>query len=289
MTTWATLLAAIIVGTWNGNWFPSHRAEHRDTPEKEALTIQAAGNMLAAALRELDPLGTNDVVLSFNEMRNKDVAQRLTAAIGRTNLVVASVSEYRRRDRFDMQQDVIATTLPIVWASWSKWHRAKAETPPRGYAQAELLFAPSITGRVYSVHLKSNYGQRTAADIALNRAKRTRAVNDLIQFTKSYKAPVLILGDMNADKWKKEFVAEELFSNLEKAGYCNELEALPEDGRATYVGRGKGRGSALDYIFTRHFTRQGLPRIFSAQGYSDHDSLFVVLDVDKKSILGSSR
>lgn len=289
MTIWTTLLAAIIVGTWNGNWFPSHRAEHRDTPEQEERTIRESGSMLAQALRTLDPQGTNDVILSFNEMRNKEVAVQLTAAIGRTNLAVVCATAYRRRDRFDMQQDVIATTLPLVRASWSKWHRAKAETPPRGYAFAEVLLSPSVTGCVYSVHLKSNYGQRTAADIALNRTKRTRAVDELIQFTKSYKGPVLILGDMNADKWKAEFAAEELFGNLEKAGYCNELEALPAGERATYIGRGKGKGSALDYIFSRYFVRRELPRIFPAQGCSDHNCVLAVLEPDKKSSFSSSR
>ena len=31
----AVMLAAVVVGTWNGNWFPTGRAEHRAHPDVE--------------------------------------------------------------------------------------------------------------------------------------------------------------------------------------------------------------------------------------------------------------
>lgn len=281
MSLWATLLAAVVVGTWNGNWFPSHRAEHRAAPEVEERTIAASGQMLAEAVRALDPLGTNDLILCFNEIRNREAAVRLTAAVGaaleRTNLSVAAISAYRRRDRFDMQQDVIATTLPVVQGSWSRWWRDKERTPPRGTVQADLLLSPAVTARVQVVHLKSNYGQRTAEQIALNRHKRTQAVKQLLSFMDPMKGPLLIAGDMNADRWKPEFAAEEIFGLLERANFHNTLEALPASERATYIGRGKGRDSALDYIFTRGWATKGGARVFSAQGCSDHKPVFVLL------------
>ena len=46
----AILLAAVTVATWNGEWFPSGRAEHRASPEKEERTIRRAGDMLRRAL-----------------------------------------------------------------------------------------------------------------------------------------------------------------------------------------------------------------------------------------------
>lgn len=289
MTVGTILFAAVIVGTWNGNWFPSHRAEHRAKPEVESRTIVESGRMLAAALQSLDPLGTNDVILCFNEMRNREVATRLMDAIGRTNLVLAAISAYRRRDRFDMQQDVIATTLPVVNGSWAKWLRAKEETPPRGYAQADLLFSPAITGRVYAVHLKSNYGQRTESDRALNRLKRIHAIGELISATKSYKGAVLIVGDMNADKWKAEFAAEEMFPLLDKARFTNALELLPENERATYIGRGKWGDSTLDYIFYRDLSPLSAAKVFSAQGCSDHNPVFITLETLNKIKGTSSR
>ena len=100
----ALLLAAVTVGTWNGEWFPSGRAEHRAAPEIEEGAIRAAGRMLRAGLAQADPAGTNDLVLCFNEFRRDtdgaSVAARLCQEVGRTNLHVAVVSGYRRRDRF---------------------------------------------------------------------------------------------------------------------------------------------------------------------------------------------
>ena len=104
-------LAAVTVGTWNGEWFPSGRAEHRAAPEIEAVTIQVAGQRLRRGLDAADPTGTNDVILCLNEIRGPRVAEELCRAVGRTNLAVAVVTGYRRRDRYDQQQDVVATTL----------------------------------------------------------------------------------------------------------------------------------------------------------------------------------
>lgn len=278
MTLFATLAAAVIVGTWNGNWFPSHRAEHRAAPEKEEATIHASGRMLQSALGRLDPSGTNDVILCLSEMRNRDVATRLLSAIGRTNLVLAGISAYRRRDRFDMQQDVIATTLPVVQSGWRRWARNKEKTPPRGHVFADLLLAPAVTAHVYAVHLKSNYGQRTPEQIALNRHKRTQAVEELVRLAGKKAGPVVIAGDMNADRWRPEFAAEKLFEILREARFHNALEGLPSSERATYVGRGKGRNSALDYIFTRGWAVSSAVRIFPAEGCSDHKPVFVVLE-----------
>ena len=67
----AAILAAVVVGTWNGRWFPSGRAEHRANPEVEAATVSAAGRMLKEALAEIDPEGTNDVILCLNAIRRR--------------------------------------------------------------------------------------------------------------------------------------------------------------------------------------------------------------------------
>ena len=74
---------SIVVGTWNGNWFPSGRAEHRAHPDVEAATISASANMLAGGLKAVDPLGTNDVILCLNEIRGLKAASNLVAQIGR--------------------------------------------------------------------------------------------------------------------------------------------------------------------------------------------------------------
>lgn len=270
---------SIVVGTWNGNWFPSGRAEHRAHPDVEAATITAAAKMLAGGLKAVDPAGTNDVILCLNEIRGPKAASNLVAQIGRKDLRVAMVSGYRRRDRFDQQQDVIATTLPVAETHWSKWKVAGKETPPRGYAFAAVVIDPSTTANVYAVHLKSNY-RATGNEVALNRAKRTHAIAQLVEQEKRKRGrpfrPVVVAGDMNADRWGKDFKEEELFGLLEKADFANPLADLPANARGTHPSRTWG-DSALDYVFCRGLKSVDLPRIVPNDELSDHYALFVLL------------
>ena len=280
MNVLATLLAAVVVGTWNGNWFPSGRAEHRANPAVEEATITAAAQMLAKGLRAIDPAGTNDVVLCLNEIRGPRVASNLVARIGRPGLVVVSVSGYRRRDRFDYQQDVVATTLPLAAAGWEKFKVAGKETPPRGYAYAELVFAPAVTGVVYATHLKSNYGATKPEIVVLNRAKRTRAVEQVLAREKKLGGgrPVVLGGDMNTDRWRKEFAEEKIFSLLDESGFLNLLALLPPDKRGTHPSK-KWGDSALDYVFASGFKPLEPPRIVPSEDLSDHSAVFTLLDL----------
>ena len=270
---------SIVVGTWNGNWFPSGRAEHRAHPDVEAATITAAAKMLAGGLKAVDPAGTNDVILCLNEIRGPKVASNLVAQIGRKDLRVAVVSGYRRRDRFDQQQDVIATTLPVAEAHWSKWKVAGKETPPRGSAFAAVVIDPATTANVHAVHLKSNYRAK-GDEVALNRAKRMHAIAQLVEQEKRKRGrpfrPVVIAGDMNSDRWREDFKDEELFGLLEKADFANPLADLPAEARGTHPSKRYG-DSALDYVFCRGLKSVGLPRIVPNDGLSDHYALFVVL------------
>jgi len=281
MTNVLLILAAVLVGTWNGNWFPSGRAEHRAHPDVEEATSVATAKMLADGLRTVDPCGTNDVILCLNEIRGPRVASNLVARIGRAGLRVAVVSGYRRRDRFDQQQDVIATTLPVAEAHWSRWKCAGTSTPPRGYVFAAVVIDPATTANVYAVHLKSNYGAKTAADKVGNREKRTAAIAQVIsqERPKRGKAtrPSIIAGDMNADRWRREFSEEELFARLEQAGFENPLAALPDGRRGTHPSSRYG-DSALDYVFCRGLQAKAPPTIVPNEGLSDHRALFVLLD-----------
>jgi len=278
----ALLLAAITVCTWNGQWFPSGRAEHRAAPEVEAQTIEAAAKMLRDGFDKADPTGGNDVILCLNEIRGPKTAKALCDAIGRTNLAVVAVSGYRRRDRFDQQQDVIATTLPVAGSGWSRWKTAKADTPPRGYAFADIVLEPAMTARVYAVHLKSNYGQTTEELARQNRAKRSIAIAQLVEQEKpkrgKRKRPVVIAGDFNADAWKKEFEADDIFKTLEKAGFVNVLSSLDHAMRITFPRRGKFGGSTLDYIMVRDLSAEGDPFVLPAGKISDHSPVFVVIE-----------
>ena len=272
------LIFALAVGTWNLKWFPSGRAEHRAPDEVEARTIADAGKMLREGLAKADPSGTNDVILCLNEIRGPKVAKALCDAIGRTNLNIAVVSGYRRRDRFDQQQDVIATTLPVAEANWSRWKNARAMTPPRGYARARIVVSPTVTATVYAVHLKSNYAQ-TNDDIAYtNRVKRAKAVGPIVEQEAQRRgrprSPVIVAGDFNADCWSESFKADTIFALFDEAGFKNALSLLPSDERVTHPGRGKWGDSALDYIMFRGLSPKGLPVIVPAKGISDHNAVF---------------
>ena len=272
-----TLVLAVIVGTWNGNWFPSGRAEHRANETVEAATVDAAGAMLRAGIARIDPEGKEDVILCLNEMRGPSVAQRLADAIGITNLQVAAVSGYRRRDRFDMQQDAILTTLPVASANWCVWKSKKGVTPPRGYAHARLVVSPAVTAAVYCVHLKSNYGDTTDAIKAANREKRRLPVEQLIEQERPKRGrqsqPVIVAGDFNCDPWRPEFASETIFPSLERAGFANVLSLLPEKRRWTLPHRRYGN-SALDHILVRGLQVDGQPLTQYPDELSDHFALF---------------
>ena len=272
------ILLAVIVGTWNGNWFPSGRAEHRANESVEAATIQVAGEMLRAGIAKLDPTFKEDVIICLNEMRGPQVTAELVKAIGITNLKTAVVTGYRRRDRFDMQQDAIVTTLPVANCNWSLWKSKKGVVPPRGYAHAMVVFEPAVTASVYCVHLKSNYGDTTEEKKAANREKRRLPVEQLVEQEKPKRGrtalPVIVAGDFNSDPWRKEFEGEQIFDMLEQAGFTNVLKFMPEKRRWTHPNRRYGN-SALDHILVRGFKIDGVPLTQYPDELSDHFALFV--------------
>ena len=278
----ASLLLAVVVGVWNGEWFPSGRAEHRAAPEIEQAAIRAAGKMLREGLDRIAPGEEEGVVICLNEVRDMETADALCREIGRSNLAVSVVTGYRRRDRFDQQQDAILTSLPVARANWSWWKTSRDARPPRGYARADVVLSSAVTATVYAVHLKSNYGATTAADRSANRAKRTVAIRQLIDQERpkrgKYRAPVIVAGDFNADAWKAEFADEEIFAALTEAKFENVLAALPAFKRVTHPGRGKYGNSVLDYIYLRGLKPAGAPWVCPAAGISDHNPVFVTLD-----------
>ena len=151
---------------------------------------------------------------------------------------------------------------------------------------AAVVIDPAITANVYAVHLKSNYGATTDAAAALNREKRTRAVTQVVKQEKPRrgraKRPVVLAGDMNADRWRKEFRDEAIFGILEEAGFANALALLPADARGTHPSRRYG-DSALDYVFYRGLEASAAPRIVPNDELSDHFAVFVPLCLSSSS------
>ena len=279
------LVAAVVVGTWNGNWFPSGRAEHRANPAVEDATTTAAAKMLAGGIAALDPEGTNDVILCLCEMRGPKAASNLVERIGRKGLRLVSISGYRRRDRFDMQQNAIATTLPVADAHWSLWRKEKGVLPPRGYAFAAVVVEPAVTARVYSVHLKSNYGATTPEKRADNIAKRESSASQIARTETNVRGTkpsfAIVAGDFNTDKWRREFAGERTIAILEEAGFSDLMDLMPVENRWTHP-NGKYGNSALDHIFSRGFSSVVSPITVPSEELSDHYAFFGIISVDTK-------
>ncbi len=275
MNLFASLfLAAITVVTWNGDWFPSHEAKRKTSAEQNAANVASAGRLLNAAIFQADPQGTNDLIICLNEMRNSEVVDELLHAIGRKQLTVAAVSRYRLSDRYDIQQDAILTTLPIIKAGWKPFAKKKGRFfAPRGYAIADLLFSPSVTGRVFSTHLKANYGQKTAQEVQKNHEKRLHSVHDLVSVANLDGAkdfPKLICGDFNINVLSNNSSDLEVYRYLESNGYKDAHGTLSASKRPSYVGRGKYKNTVLDYIFYQGLKAPEASFVYPESAGSDH-------------------
>ena len=139
-----------------------------------------------------------------------------------------------------------------------------------------------MTATVYAVHLKSNYGQTTEAMANENRLKRGRAIGQLVEQEQpkrgKYRAPVVIAGDFNADRFSPEFAAEPLFKVLDAAKFVDPFGEADASKRITYPGRSsRAAGSTLDYVVSRGLSPQGPPVIVPALRVSDHNAVFVRL------------
>ena len=174
------------------------------------------------------------------------------------------------------------TTLPVAKANWSTWKTHKDAIPPRGYAHADVIVSPAVTATVYAVHLKSNYGQTTEDIAKANRLKRAYAIEQLVAQEKpkrgKFRAPVVIAGDFNADRFSKSFEKDTLFQTLLDAGFVDAFEGVPKDDRITHPGSGRHAGSTLDYIFMRGCSVESPPKVVPALRISDHDAVFVKLN-----------
>lgn len=301
------LFADLLVGTWNMNWFPSGRAEH-------SVPVPIAEQRMNVAARSVrDELARNrrpgdHVVIFLQELRSEQVASNFVARIGIPGLKLASASAFRNFDgRLGWQQVAVATDLPILDASYSWWRKVWIRSgvtvmPPRGYAYALLDGGKAGPIACYSVHLKSNYGAKTAEDRESNIHKREYSIRQLVALAeppkKGRRKPrnqaqvvgvsnaepfrVLVGGDFNTDPFSGDFKDEKTVSLLTDAGFKNCFQGAPLFERSTHPGRGRYPDSTLDFVFHRGFevqSRRWLAPI-AQEGdvtISDHRMVWVVL------------
>lgn len=275
------LLASVLVGTWNLQWFPSGRAEHRASPRVEQANVADAADVVRAGFGN-----RKGVILFFQEMRSSEVASNLVAALGRDDLKLAASSAFRERDRrLGWQQVAIATDYPVLDSSFAYWKRTKGVFAPRGYAYALLDCGDDGIVACFSVHLKSNYGAKTQEQKKLNSAKREICTAQIAEMAGKLRAPdgrkvskVVVAGDFNADSFKTDDAEESTFKNLLAAGFKNCWEGAQLSERGTHPGNYRWPDSTIDYVFHRGFARQTMRRLSPQVPLSDHRMAWVELE-----------
>ena len=273
----------VLCGTWNLKWFPSGRAEHRASSRVESANIADAADVVRTGLSAAKTTGA---ILFFQELRDETACSNLVAAIGVTNLTLASVSAFRDWDnRLLWQQCGIATTFPVVESSWSYWKRSGTKLfLPRGYAYAVVDAGEDGLIACFCVHLKSNYGATKPEIRAQNREKRERVVQQLVDIAKKIKTAdgrsvkrFVIAGDFNTDPTAKRFAEEKTLDMLKDIGFANCFEGMPLEKRGTHPGNTRYPDATFDYIFHRGFAGTDEPTMSPEVPLSDHRMVWLRL------------
>lgn len=273
----------LVCGTWNLRWFPSGRANIRLVKTEENDRIQSVGQFVQSCLESIDERGTDPVVLFFQELRDASSCTNLLAAIGKTNLSVAVVSDYRDRAGFLVwQQDAILTTLPVLESHSVVWHSARQDSIPRGYAYALLDGGTNGPIAAFCVHLKSNmnfFG--TLEQDQRNIYARERSASEILAKLRSLRhlsnLRVIVGGDFNTDMEEDTFVSEATLRSFYGAHFRSCFAEVEPEDRVTHPGSGIYPDATFDYILYRGFERITGRYIFPGQPYSDHNPVFVEL------------
>lgn len=239
---------------------------------KESLAAVGAGN-------------DDGVILFLQELRSHEIFSNLVEKVNYPNLRMVACSAFRSYDnRLEWQQCGIASTLPVIDASWSRWRRNKNIVPPRGYTYALLDGGKDGLIACFCTHLKSNYGATSIDLVEKNRTKRENPMEQFLEICKRLKDPegrkvtkIIIAGDFNTDVYSNEFKDEKTITMLTDAGFVNcHSRSLAED-RITHPGRGKFAGTTLDYVLFSGFSDEWSTTIRSGAVISDHEAIFVKL------------
>lgn len=263
----ASSRSELTVVTWNLEWFPGGRPEASESARKSQMAEARD------ALRQLAPN-----LFLFQEVRHEAAARELCRAV--PGLEVSVVSRFPQRNPSWPEQNVgIASTLTPLDASFHKWERGDL-SPPRGFAFAAFEL-PKHVLLVYSVHLKSNGGDRSGKRHR-NIAQREESVRQLLahladtraQYERQQAKPVAVLmgGDWNTSLEDGRFKSERTLRGLRERGFHWAFRGVPEEERWSLPARPGGRypPATFDHFMTLGWGKPSARVVKVPGAISDH-------------------
>lgn len=243
--------------TWNMEWFPCK------TEKDEA----AAPGRIKAAQEVIKSIGSD--IMLFQEVNDWAAVQAVIATL--EGYQVDMVTAFKG----SKQQMAIASRYPVdsAWyEQFAAYEDDDKKAPPRGFAFAALKPTEKHFVLCYSVHLKSNRGDKVK-----NIKAREEGARQLIKHVAEMKAlysakgevSVIIAGDFNTLQDDPSFATEETLHLFLKDGYQWSWNDVPKEKRATWPGSGSYSSATFDHFFTKELPPSTV-KIMGKTEVSDH-------------------
>jgi len=150
-----------------------------------------------------------------------------------------------------LQQLAIASRIPAM-SAWNEEWKPANPPPPRGFAFAAYQVNDRHVLLFYSVHLKSNWGERPA-----NYAMREESARQLLRHADAMRetyatlgeVTVVFAGDFNTSLDDEAFRNEKTLQLFLDAGYRWAWEGVPLRQRQTLPAGGQFASTCFDHMF----------------------------------------
>jgi endonuclease/exonuclease/phosphatase family metal-dependent hydrolase len=254
--------------TWNMQWFPGGKPT--STPEGRVLQMSRAKE----ALLKIRP-----DILCVQEMRNWEAFEELVSVVPLVEpLVVSEHRDNRSGGAISIQQIGIASKFPTLGA-WSEAFQASPDTPPRGFSFVVLDVGDGKKLMIYSVHLKSNLGEKE--DNIKRRQDGARQVLEHAKKMQELYAPVLatiVCGDFNVDPSEEEWKDDKTFQAFFDAGFVWPWTNVPKAARVTHPGDGRFPPATFDGFLIKGNISVNSCVPIPIDSVSDHRPVELVID-----------
>lgn len=245
--------------TWNMEYFPA------GSPQ-DAAKAQVRMKAAQDALVVLDA----DILL-LQEVNDWKAVMDLTAPL--KGMQAHSVTSFG-----GPQQMAIASRWPVdaAWYEAFKSYEGEQKGPPRGFAFAALRSPDRGYILSYSVHLKSNRGDKTKNVRAREEAAK-QLVSHIAQYREVYEAKgkvfVILAGDFNTLQDDPVYSQEQTIPILKAAGLTWCWEGVPREHRATWPAQGGFKDATFDHFF--HTFADGAVKVLPHSSVSDHSAVIL--------------